>query len=1090
MERAQFLKSLGDICIKCYQVSGMIQDLNQAVCIYNDAVQDGLTDASDLADLGDVSMLRFERLGNLSDINSSISLFEKADKLTPDGHPDKFLRLSNLGISRCRRFEQLGDLSDINKSISLLEEAVQLCPGDHPNKLSIPSLLSNLGHSLFRRFGQLGDLSDINRSISLLEDAIQLTSNGHPDKLSCLKNLGSSLLSRFRQLGDLNDINRSILMKEEAVQLSPNGHPNRPSQLDNLGNSLLSRFDRLGDLNDINRSILLIEEAIQLTPDDHPSKPSQLNNLGNSILARFEQLHDLSDINRSISIIEDAVQLSPDGHPDKPLRLSTLGNALLCRFEQLGDLSDINRSISVLEDVVQLTPESHPNKLVMLNYLGSSLFHRFKRLGDLDDINRSILLKEEAVQLTPDSYPNKFLRLNNLGNSLLARFERLSDPGDINRAISILEDAVQITPDRHPDKCSMLENLGNSLCLRFEQLGDLSDINRSISVLEEAVQLTPDSHPNKLSMLNHLGSSLLRRFEQLRDTDDLTETISQYSLASQSTTGPTHVRFFASSRWAAHAQMSQHPSLLQAYTVTLELLPQLAWLGSSISDRHHHIVEAGTIVCDAAAAAIAACQYKKAVEWLEQGRSIIWGQLFQLRTPMDTLKDSHPELADCLSFLSSKLEGSSTDQGSMELTDTKLQQSLQFISSQSHAYAYERDELIKKIRGLEGFERFLLPRTFSQLSLAAQGGPVVVLNISAFRCDALILRPGLDEVKHVPLPDFTLKDGQAFYTSLSSLTGAGRNISRHSDRLHVQREGVVSPEETLKHILSVLWQRIVHPVLNALGITAQSVTNLQRIWWCPTGPLTFLPIHAAGLYEANQPAGSKLSDFAISSYAPSLAALISGFQAQTTFEPPLKAFQMLAVAQPFTDGQSDLPGTLKEINHIQQNVAGKYYIQQLVGDAATVARVEKGMRECSWVHLACHGVQNVSHPTESALLLANSSKLTLSNIIRLSIPHADLAFLSACQTATGNKELQEESVHLAAGMLSAGYRSVIATMWSIMDNDAPNIADDVYAHLFKVSPPDSAQSAEALHFAVKKLREGSAGKKLFMHWLPYIHIGV
>ncbi|KAJ7921909.1 CHAT domain-containing protein, partial [Mycena leptocephala] len=132
---------------------------------------------------------------------------------------------------------------------------------------------------------------------------------------------------------------------------------------------------------------------------------------------------------------------------------------------------------------------------------------------------------------------------------------------------------------------------------------------------------------------------------------------------------------------------------------------------------------------------------------------------------------------------------------------------------------------------------------------------------------------------------------------------------------------------------------------------------------------------------------------------------------------------LLTVAQPFTDGQSDVPGTLQEIKHIQQNTGGKYHIQQLVGNAATVTRVEKGMRECSWVHLACHGVHNVSHPTESALLLASSSQLTLSNIIRLSIPHADLAFLSACQTATGNKELQE-SVHLAAGMLSAGYRSV------------------------------------------------------------------
>lgn len=34
-----------------------------------------------------------------------------------------------------------------------------------------------------------------------------------------------------------------------------------------------------------------------------------------------------------------------------------------------------------------------------------------------------------------------------------------------------------------------------------------------------------------------------------------------------------------------------------------------------------------------------------------------------------------------------------------------------------------------------------------------------------------------------------------------------------------------------------------------------------------------------------------------------------------------------------------------------------------------------------------------------------------------SFPHAELAVLSACQIATGDKELPEEVVHLAAGML-------------------------------------------------------------------------
>jgi CHAT domain-containing protein len=158
-------------------------------------------------------------------------------------------------------------------------------------------------------------------------------------------------------------------------------------------------------------------------------------------------------------------------------------------------------------------------------------------------------------------------------------------------------------------------------------------------------------------------------------------------------------------------------------------------------------------------------------------------------------------------------------------------------------------------------------------------------------------------------------------------------------------------------------------------------------------------------------------------------------------------------------------------------------------DTATIGDVKKGMKASRWVHFACHGVQSTS-PTESALLLARSSRLTLSNIIELSLPNADLAFLSACQNATGSEKLQDESVHLPAGMLLAGYRGVIGTMWSIMDNDAPQVAGNVYAHLLEASPPDPTRAAEALHLAVRKLREQPGAKKSFLHWVPFIHFGV
>ncbi|KAJ6532360.1 hypothetical protein B0H19DRAFT_1272661 [Mycena capillaripes] len=213
-----------------------------------------------------------------------------------------------------------------------------------------------------------------------------------------------------------------------------------------------------------------------------------------------------------------------------------------------------------------------------------------------------------------------------------------------------------------------------------------------------------------------------------------------------------------------------------------------------------------------------------------------------------------------------------------------------------------------------------------------------------------------------------------------------------------------------------------------------------KTYFTVDGPLTFLSIHAAGLCGRDDEFGSKLSDFVISSYTPSMAALI---ERSPTGSP--KVSRLLAVAQPNAFGQ-----------------VGKLPVLRLEKDTATVDWVKAGMLNSDW----------------SALLLAGKEQLTLSSIIKLSL-RGNFAFLSACQTATGDKKLQEESVHLAAGMILAGYRGVIATMWTIMNNDALQVAGDVYEHLFKTSPPDSTRAAEALHLAARNLREQSGGKKSF-----------
>ena len=84
--------------------------------------------------------------------------------------------------------------------------------------------------------------------------------------------------------------------------------------------------------------------------------------------------------------------------------------------------------------------------------------------------------------------------------------------------------------------------------------------------------------------------------------------------------------------------------------------------------------------------------------------------------------------------------------------------------------------------------------------------------------------------------------------------------------------------------------------------------------------------------------------------------------------------------------------------------------------------------EASVLHLASHGTQDSSNPLNSGFILRDK-KLTISQLMPLPLPNAFLAFLSACETAKGDKEQADQVIHLASTMLFAGFKSVVGTMW-------------------------------------------------------------
>ncbi|KAG6371116.1 hypothetical protein JVT61DRAFT_10658 [Boletus reticuloceps] len=492
-----------------------------------------------------------------------------------------------------------------------------------------------------------------------------------------------------------------------------------------------------------------------------------------------------------------------------------------------------------------------------------------------------------------------------------------------------------------------------------------------------------------------------------------------------------------------------HRSLLHAYSIALNLLPQVAWIGLSLTHRYAELKRGADVVREAAAAALDSGFPELAVEWLEQGRSIVWGELLQLRGSYEQLSSAHPDHAHRLRNLSTALDDAgATREKSLstfsESTDGATHGAIQTLQEEADRHrtlAIERDKLLQEIRRLPGFERFLLPKDFSQLHASAHSGPVVMLNAAEHRCDALIVLADVDHVIHVPLPHFTFKRAADHSILLKTFLRQAHAI-RSDERYGMT---VTWDRGSWESFLAPLWNGIVKPVLDALafsvrdltlprftaysliGVSKQSPGDISRIFWCPTGPFVFLPIHAAGFYDSQYSLpGHKVFDFAVSSYVPTLSILA---RSPTLHAVPNDDLRLLAVRQPPSDGLGQLPGVAPEIAYIKDVIrdSPSAHTTILESSLGTVEEVLGLMKEANWVHFACHGIQD---GVDSGLCLADKRRLTLRDMLSLSRPDGGLAFLSACQTATGDEDLSDEAVHIAAGMLFAGYGGVVVNVLS------------------------------------------------------------
>ncbi|KAJ6529735.1 CHAT domain-containing protein [Mycena capillaripes] len=904
------------------------------------------------------------------------------------------------------------------------------------------------------QYDKYADLKDLEGAIKNKASSIQLMHAGHPQRAARLQSLAASFIQRFQRLEEHQDIDRALQNLQQAVELTEENDPDLHLRVAGLALAFSRRYDRHGTSEDLDAALNNGQASILLAPEGYPDIPARLQDLAMLFADRYRREGKPEDLEFSLEKSTEASMLVPLSGPERPGHLEALASTFLSRYMQWGDPDDLNSAIQNNQGALESsTPKGqNPDYNRRLHQLALSLGHRYDRAKHIADLNRALQHAESAVLQTQKGHPDLPGYLTTLGRLYENRYDRTKDLQDLDAAIKCKGKSVQLTPEDHPDRPSRLHAWGIALGMRYKRFQKMEDLDSLMQSHQEAVILCAPDLPDLPQWQQGLASAFEQRYARLGNSQDLDEALENYRL-SFSMTGSAPVQsWMAALEYASLAHRHRPTDELKAYSDAFRLLPEILWMGNSLNvhqDRSQRINIAKT-TSHAVRACVAYGNTHLAIEFLELGLATTFQRLLQLKPDVKGIPQDE---ANKLQMISSKLYGGT--------------------AKNPQRLAVDRNQLLDKIRKLDGHQGFLLPRPYSELRQASKHGPIIILNSHETQCDALILLNPDSEPVRLALQDVTLHDLEAHRTYLKDILARCNITSRHpaSTRLKGGREASDSKpiQERFRDLLAWIWTHIVehiYKVLKSHGI------HQGRLWWCPTGAFTRLPLHAAAL-----------SDEFIQSYISTPGALLDANRKPNNVPPKIGA---VGVTYSGPDRHAALPAVAKEIKTIL-SVVGQDKVQHLLGEQATVEGVKSQLINCSWLHLACHGHQNIADPPKSCLQLYGGN-LELEAILRMPLPKAEVVFLAACQTAMGDASLVNESFHLAGGFVAAGFRAAIATMWSIIDEDGPVVAEDVYTHLFANDrTPETTDTARALQLAVRKMRDREVP---YERWVPFIHIGV
>jgi CHAT domain-containing protein len=783
------------------------------------------------------------------------------------------------------------------------------------------------------------------------------------------------------------------------------------------------------------------------------------------------------ELEEAVSILDDLIASSSPGDEFMAPCQEFAANLAMLRLQDYHPENSeeaIYRARAFLSSASAEDPH-HPTWSQVLEHAAKNRFKNFGPIGGPEasssDPLPSLLVPADDAKLTQN--------LDSL-DGLLDGI-RSNDITDVDEAVKMGRTILASSDTNDPEAPKLF---GTILFEAFELTNKIEYLNESIDTFRPLLA-RPLPMLLRFGVILWLVPALTARYQispdhSMQDGYELAELLPQQLNEGRLWLGLLS-RLHIACTWACLARETEHPSISTAYETAVSLMQDTLLVSPTLQLQHNALATAPLFVrciaLDYASYQVDIGQLEQAIETLERGRALLWSEMRHLRTSSDQLFDADPQLCDNFVAVNQELEElTKSIPPSHELSmddavadDVRAGDKFGRLLLKQRGLLKERDKLISQIQSLPGFDHFMTSPSFDTLRSAASSGPVIIINHSKPRSDILILihntSPSL-----IPTPD-------DFYDRASAL----------EDRLSTSRvkDGLNSSDydKTLASVLAELYELVGKPVIERLR--QLQVQEQSRIWWCPTSAFCSLPLHAMGPVPSDNGERRYFLDLYICSYTPSLSALIQSRSRDSSLRSSDRPSILLVAQQDPT-----LPTVGGEIQVVR---ALDTEVTSLVSEAATPTAVLDGFQRHQFVHFACHGTLEVGKPFDAGFELYGGDRLSLLEIVRSHLPTAEFAFLSACHTAEVTEgSVTDEALHLVAAVQYSGFRSVVGTMWAMVDEDGQNLAENLYKSLFSNSRRDQGipyheRSAKALRSAVKKLRRKR--RISLERWVNFVHYG-